>query len=240
MKKFSVMFVLSLLVLSCKSAGSSSALVQKIVYEKAIITYGNGNVVKGYAELVDPFYSKIKFKQTEKGSVQSLVSDDIKKIEYTDKDGKELLAERLFKYVDKGDKGIVKKDKLWLFTVYSKGMKLAVLRSPSTFSYNGNTGTSTGVGSSTGLFMGKVSEDGVFFVYDLSDQISINIGMDKTVRKYCDLLFKDCPKFLAAVNAENFKKNTLISKLIELHETNDCNKLVKVATQKNTLLKSKK
>lgn len=234
------MFALSLLVLSCKSAGSSSALVQKIIYEKAVVTYGNGDVVKGYVELVDPFYTKIKFKQTEKGNVQSLVSDDIKKIEYTDKDGTEFLAERLFRYVDKGDKGIVKKEKLWLFTVYSKGMKLAVARASSTFSYNANTGTSVGSGPSTGLYMGKDSEDGVFFVFDLSDQTSINIGMDKSVRKHCNLLFKDCPKFLAAINAENFKKNTLINKLIELYETNDCNKPVVVATPKKATPKKKK
>jgi hypothetical protein len=238
MKKIIVMFALSLLVLSCKSAGSSSALLQKIIYEKAVITYGNGDVVKGYVEMVDPFYSKIKFKQTEKGTVQSLISDDIKKIEYTDKEGKELLAERLFKYVDKGDKGIVKKEKLWLFTVYSKGMKLAISRSLSNSSYNGSTVSASA--PSIGLYMGKDSEDGVFFIYDISEQMSINVGLDKMVRKHTDLLFKSCPKFLAAVNAENFKKNTLINKLIELYEINDCNKPVKVEAPKKASPKKKK
>jgi hypothetical protein len=240
MKKIIVILVLSLLVWSCKSASSSSALLQTIKYEKAVLTYVNGDVVKGYAEVADAFYSKIKFKQTEKGKVESVVSDDLKKIEYVDKDGKEYVAERLYKYVDKGAKGVIKKDKLWLFVAYSNGMKLAILRSGSGYVYNGSTGTSTGSGASTGLFMGKDKEDGVFFVYDLSDQMSINVGLDKSVRKHCDLLFKDCPKFLEAVHAENFKKNTLANSLVELYETNDCNKPVVVATPKKATTKKKK
>jgi hypothetical protein len=45
--------------------------------------------------------------------------------------------------------------------------------------------------------------------------------------------------FTAAVNVENFKKNTLINKLIELYENNNCNKPVQVETKKERLSKEK-
>jgi hypothetical protein len=80
--------------------------------------------------------------------------------------------------------------------------------------------------------MGNEKEDGVFYVYYLSSMLSVNINMDKAVRNHSELLFKSCPKFIEAVNAENFKKNTLINKLIELYETNNCNKTVNVESPK--------
>lgn len=208
---------------------------------KATLTFENGSTKEGFAEMVEMNDSKIKFRLTEKGDTEKILSEDLKKIIYSDKEGNVSIAEKLFINTDKGEKGIKQTDKkFWLYVVYSKGIKLAVDIAVSTFRYNPSNGTSTGMGGGTILYMGKEKDDGVFFVFYLSDMMSINVGMDKSVRKHCDLLFKDCPKFLAAVNAENFKKNTLINKLIELYETNDCNKPVVVATPKKATPKKKK
>ena len=122
--------------------------------------------------------------------------------------------------------------------MYSNGIKLAVDIAQSTFRYNAINGTSTGSGGGTLLYIGKEKEDAVFFVYQLSNQISINIGMDKLVRRHCELLFKDCPAFLEAVNKENFKKNTLINRLIELYETNNCNNKEEVKAVKKPSTKA--
>ena len=208
-------------------------------YDEAVLTFENGTVKKGFAEMVGIQDSKVKFKLEEKGVTEKILSTDLKKIEYIDKDGNNHIAERLFIYKDKGEKGIKKRpDKYWLYVVYSNGIKLAVDIAQSTFRYNAINGTSTGSGGGTLLYIGKEKEDAVFFVYQLSNQISINIGMDKLVRRHCELLFKDCPAFLEAVNKENFKKNTLINRLIELYETNNCNNKEEVKAVKKPSTKA--
>jgi hypothetical protein len=200
---------------------------------KATLTFENGSTKEGFAEMVQMNDSKVKFRLTEKGEIEKIISEDLKKIIYTNDDGRISIAEQLFINTDKGEKGIKKTDKkYWLYVVYSRGIKLAVDFEVSTFSYNPKNGTSTGSGGGTILYMGNEKEDGVFYVYYLSSMLSVNINMDKAVRNHSELLFKSCPKFIEAVNAENFKKNTLINKLIELYETNNCNKTVNVESPK--------
>ncbi|NRS88964.1 hypothetical protein HNQ02_001884 [Flavobacterium sp. 7E] len=228
MKKIIVLFCLMSISMQAK-------------FIKATLTFENGTTKEGFAEMVEINDSKVKFRLTEKGDTEKILSEGLKKIAYIDSEGNITIAERLFIKTDKGEKGIKQTDKkYWLYVVYSKGIKLAVDIAVSTLRYNPSNGTSTGMGGGTILYMGKEKEDGVFFVFYLSDMMSVNVGMDKSVRKHCDLLFKDCPKFLAAVNAENFKKNTLINKLIELYETNDCNKPIKVEAPKKASPKKKK
>lgn len=194
-------------------------------YYEAVLTFENGTVKKGFAEMVAIQDAKVKFRLTEKGDTEKILSSELKKIQYTDKDGNKYEAERLFIHKDKGEDGIKKGTKqYWLYTVYSNGIRLSTDVLKSTFRYNPGNGTSTGSGGATILYMGKENEDGVFFIYALSDMMSVNIGMDKTVRRHSELLFKDCPAFLEAVNKENFKKPTLINRLIELYEVNNCNK----------------
>ncbi len=201
------------------------SLTMQAKYYEAVLTYENGTVKKGFAEMVEIQTSKVKFRLTEKGDTEKILSTDLKKIEYTDKDGSKYEANRLFINKDKGEDGIKKgTEKYWLYIVYSNGIKLATDLVKSTFSYNPSKGTSTGSGSGTMLYMGKENEDGIFFIYFLSDMMSVNVGMDKIVRRHCELLFKDCPAFLTAVNTENFKKPTLTNRLIELYETNNRNK----------------
>lgn len=232
MKKSIVLFTVVLLIISCKAANSSSSFLSNIKYNQAVITYDNGKEKKGYAEMVDMFYTKVKFKSTESGETEILEDSNMKKINYIDKDGNHYLAERLYYNKDKGDKGIKKGDKIWFYTNYSNGIKIVSSSNASTFKYNAGNGTSTGDGGSTSVFIGKGNEDGVFYVFDLSNQMSINVGLDKSVRANCELLFKDCPKFIEAVNKENFKKQTMVNRLIELYETNGCNKPAKVTTPK--------
>ncbi|MBE0392624.1 hypothetical protein [Flavobacterium sp. PL002] len=228
MKKIIVLFCLMSISMQAK-------------FIKATLTFENGTTKEGFAEMVEINDSKVKFRLTEKGDTEKILSEGLKKIEFSDSEGNISIAERLFINTDKGEKGIKQTGKkYWLYVVYSKGIKLAVDIAVSTFRYNPSNGTSTGMSGGTILYMGKEKEDGVFFIFYLSDMMSINVGLDKTVRKHCDLLFKDCPKFLAAVNAENFKKTTLINKLIELYETNDCNKPAKVEAPKKASPKKKK
>lgn len=194
-------------------------------YYEAVLTFENGTVKKGFAEMVEIQDSKVKFRATEKGDTEKILSTELKKIEYTDKDGNKYEADRLFIHKDKGEDGIKKgTEKYWLYVIYSNGIKVATDVLQSTFRYNPSNGTTTGAAGATLLYLGKEKEDGVFFVYMLSSMNSVNIGMDKSVRRHCELLFKDCPTFLTAVNNEDFKKKTLINKLIELYEKNNCNK----------------
>jgi len=210
-------------------------------YYEAVLTFENGTVKKGFAEMVEIQDSKVKFRLTEKGDTEKILSDDLKKIEYTDKDGNKYEANRLFIHTDKGENGIKKGTKKhWLYVVYSNGIKLVTDSLQSTFKYNPSNGTTTGAAAATLLYLGKEKEDGVFFVFMLSSMNSINVGMDKSVRKHCDLLFKDCPAFLEAVNKENFKKATLMNRLIELYETNNCNKKAKINPEAKLATKSKK
>jgi hypothetical protein len=198
-------------------------------YYEAVLTYENGTVKKGFAEMVEIQDSKVKFRLTEKGDTEKILSSDLKKIEYTDKDGNKYEADRLFIHKDKGEDGIKKgTEKYWLYVVYSNGIKLVTDALQSTFRYNPGNGTTTGAAGATLLYLGKENEDGVFFVFMLSAMNSINVGMDKSVRKHCELLFKDCPAFLNAVNKENFKKHTLMNRLIELYEQNNCNKKAEI------------
>lgn len=199
-------------------------------YYKAVLTLENGTTKNGFAEMVEMNDSKVKFRLTEKGDTEKILSSEVKKIEYSDEEQNSFVAERLFIHTDKGEKGIKQgTKKYWLYIAYSNGIKLAVDAVRSTMRYNAINGTTTGSSGGTMLYMGKEKEDGVFFIFYLSDMMSINVGMDKAVRNHCTLLFKDCPKFLEAVNAENFKKPTLLGKLVELYEKNDCNKPVKTA-----------
>lgn len=210
-------------------------------YYEAVLTFENGTVKKGFAEMVEIQDSKVKFRLTEKGDTEKILSEDLKKIEYTDKDGNKYEADRLFIHTDKGEKGIKKgTKKYWLYVVYSNGIKLVTDALQSTFRYNPSNGTTTGAAGATLFYLGKEKEDGVFFVFMLSSMNSINIGMDKSVRKHCELLFKDCPSFLEAVNKENFKKTTLMNRLIELYETNNCNKKVEIKPVAKPGIKSKK
>lgn len=228
MKKIIILFCLMSITMQAK-------------FIKATLTFENGTTKEGFAEMIQMNDSKVKFRLTEKGDTEKIVSDELKKIEYSDKEGNISIAEKLFINTDKGEKGIKQTDKkYWLYVLYQDGIKIAVDVTASTFIYNASNGTSTGSGGGTLLYMGKEKDNAVFYVYPLSAMMSVNVGMDKSVRKHCDLLFKDCPKFLAAVNAENFKKNTLINKLIELYESNDCNKPVKVDPPKKTSTKKKK
>jgi hypothetical protein len=208
-------------------------------YYEAVLTFENGTVKKGFAELVEINSSKVKFRLTEKGDTEKILSEELKKVEYVDKDGNKYEAERLFVLQDKGEKGVKKSsDKYWLYVIYSKGIKLTVDALQSTLRYNPATGTSTGSGGGTMLYMGKEKEDGVFYVYMLSAMMSVNVGMDKAVRNIAGIQFKDCPAFLEAVNKENFKKNTLAGRIIELYETNNCNKK-EVAKVQETKAKAK-
>ncbi|KLT71565.1 hypothetical protein AB674_00405 [Flavobacterium sp. ABG] len=208
-------------------------------YYEAVLTFENGTVKKGFAELVEINSSKVKFRLTEKGDTEKILSKELKKVEYVDKDGNKYEAERLFVLQDKGEKGVKKSsDKSWLYVIYSKGIKLTVDALQSTLRYNPATGTSTGSGGGTMLYMGKEKEDGVFYVYMLSAMMSVNVGMDKAVRNIAGIQFKDCPAFLEAVNKENFKKNTLAGRIIELYETNNCNKK-EVAKVQETKAKAK-
>lgn len=228
MKKIIILFCLMSITMQAK-------------FIKATLTFENGTTKEGFAEMIQMNDSKVKFRLTEKGDTEKIVSDELKKIEYSDKEGNISIAEKLFINTDKGEKGIKQTDKkYWLYVLYQDGIKIAVDVTASTFIYNASNGTSTGSGGGTLLYIGKEKDNAVFFVYPLSAMMSVNVGMDKSVRKHCDLLFKDCPKFLAAVNAENFKKNTLINKLIELYESNDCNKPVKVEAPKKASTKKKK
>lgn len=194
-------------------------------YYKAVLTFQDGTVKNGFAEMVEMQDSKVKFRLSEKGDTEKIVSDDLKKIEYTDDEQNQYIAERLFLHTDKGEKGIkLGTKKYWLYIAYSNGLKIAADVTQSTYRYNAANGTSTGASGGVSLFMGKEKEDGVFFIFYLSDMMSVNVGMDKSVRSHCALLVKDCPKFIEAVNAENFKKATLANRLIELYEKNNCNK----------------
>ena len=208
---------------------------------KATLFLENGSIKEGFSEMVEINDTKVKFRFTRKGETEKIVSEDLKKIIYTDDNGGISIAEKLYINVDKGEKGIKKfGKKYWLYVVYSHGIKLVVDIANSTFIYNAIKGTSTGSGGGTILYMGNENDASVFFVYYLSSMVSVNIGMDKAIRKNCELLFKNCPKFIAAVNAENFKKNTLINKLIELYENSNCNKPVQVETSKKERIKKKK
>lgn len=210
-------------------------------YYEAVLTFENGTVKKGFAELVEMNSSKVKFRLAEKGDTEKILSEELKRVEYVDKDGNKYEAERLFILQDKGEKGVKKSsDKYWLYVVYSNGIKLTVDALQSTLRYNPGTGTTTGSGGGTMLYMGKEKEDGVFYVYMLSAMMSVNVGMDKAVRNISGIQFKDCPAFLEAVNKENFKKNTLANRIIELYEANNCNKKVAVKPQETKGKKRKK
>ncbi|MGA9638492.1 hypothetical protein, partial [Flavobacterium sp.] len=211
-------------------------------FVKATLTYENGTVKEGFVEMVEATDSKVKFRATEKGDTEKILSSELKKIVFNHDDGSTSIAEKLFINKVKGEDEVKKsKKQYWLYVVYSHGIKIAVDIAISTFRYNAISGTSTGMGGATMLHVGKEKDDGVYFVFPLEDMMSINIGMDRSVRKRCAFLFKDCPKFLEAVNNENFKKPTLINRLIELYETNNCNKPVQVKKEeKNKKVVSKK
>lgn len=208
-------------------------------YYKAVLTLENGTTKSGFAKMVEIGDSKVKFRLTEKGNDEKILSSEIKKIEYFEKENS-FVAERLFFHKNKEEKGVKKGTKKhWLYVIYSDGIKLAVDVGQSTLRYNAFKGTSTGSAGGTSLYIGKEKEDGVFFVFYLSDMKSVNIGMDKSVRKQCKLLFNDCPKFLEAVNAENFKKPTLKNRLVELYN-NNCNNPTKAKTEVNKKKNQKK
>lgn len=231
--------VLSLLILLCScKAGKTSSPFVAVKFIEATLTYNNGTTKKCFAEKVDMNYSKVKFKLTEKGTTEEVMSDELKKIEYIEKEGGKSIAERLYLYKDKEKSGIKKVEKKWFYLLYSNGLKLASNYSSSTLRYNAGNGTSSGSGGETYIHIGRENEDGVFFLYVLSDMMSVNVGLDKSVRKNCELLFKDCPAFLTAVNEEKFKKNTLITRLVELYETNNCNKKEEVKAVKKPSTKA--
>lgn len=194
-------------------------------YYKAVLTFQDGTVKNGFAEMVEMQDSKVKFRLSEKGDTEKIVSDDLKKIEYTDDEQNQYIAERLFLHTDKGEKGIkLGTKKYWLTVVYSNGIKLGVDVVEPSYAPTGAHGARIPVGGGVSFFMGKEKEDGVFYVCYLSSMMSINIGMDKSVKRHSELLFKDCPAFLTAVNSEDFKKGNLINNIIELYEKNNCNK----------------
>lgn len=197
-------------------------------FQKATLFFENGTVKEGFAKMTKSSDSKIKFKLTLKSDVEKILSTELKKIVFDNYDGSTTVVEKLFINKAKGENGVKKsKKQYWLYVLYSNGIKIAANAVDSMLRYNAISGTSSGMGGALMLYVGKENEDGVYFVFLLEDMMSINIGMDRSVRKRCAFLFKDCSKFIEEVNKENFKKPTLINKLIELYENNNCNKPVK-------------
>ena len=210
-------------------------------YYKAVLTLEDGSAKKGFAEMVEWSDSKVKFKLEEKGDTEKILSTSLKKIEYTGDEKNVFIAERLYIQTDKGEKGVkISPEKYWLYVVYSKGIKLAVNVYQSTQIFNANTGMTKGQAGGRSFYLGKEKEDAIFFICFISDMNSTTIGMDKSVRKHCSLLFKDCPKFIEVVNAEDFKQASLMSRIVELYEEHNCNKSVTVNIQKQKNSKNKK
>lgn len=189
----------------------------------ALLTYEDGSTKSGFVDLPKLTDKTVDFKATEDGAKEKLLSSDLKSIKFTREDGEIIFAESLFILTNKKEKGIKKTDKkYWLYTIYSDGMKIAVDVVQSTFKNNPNGGSPTGSAGATVAYIAKENDDSVFMLGYLSDMVSINLNMDNLVREGCEYLFKDCPSFIQAVNAENFKKPTLVNRVIELYVNNNC------------------
>jgi hypothetical protein len=199
------------------------SITVKAQFYKVVLTFENKTKKTGLAKMVGLSDSSINFKLDEEADKEKISSEELKKIEYTDEKGNLYIAERFYISRTKND-GTIKKasSKSWFYVTYSKGLLMVTDVVRSTFRYNAINGTSSGMSGGTNLYLGKEKQDEVYFIYFLGDRMSINIGMDGLVRKVCGDLFKNCPKFLSEINKENFKKPTLIERIIEMYSKSGC------------------
>ncbi|MGO4773635.1 hypothetical protein ACEN2I_18415 [Flavobacterium sp. W22_SRS_FK3] len=110
---------------------------------KAVLYMEDGTKKTGLAELVENSDSKVVFKTDEKAKKEKIVSADIKKIEFTDDDKNEFLAERLYltsanAFTGKFSKS---KEKKWFYIIYDRDIKVGCVDFAGTMKYNASKGS---------------------------------------------------------------------------------------------------
>lgn len=192
---------------------------------KAVLYMEDGTKKTGLAELVENGDSKIVFKTDEKAKKEKIASADIKKIEFTDDDKNEFLAERLYltsanAFTGKFSKS---KEKKWFYIIYDRDIKAGCVDFAGTMKYNPSKGTTSGQFGDTTYFFGKKKSDELYFGFLKSSAgIAVHTQTGTNIKKMSKEAFAGCPKLIAAIEKEDFKTKTALEQLISLFERNKC------------------
>ena len=179
----------------------------------------------GLAEMVESADSKVNFKTDEKAKKEKIPTADIKKIEYTDEDKNEYVAEKLYLTSANAFSGKFSKskEKKWFYIIYDRDIKIGCVDFAGTRQYNPIKGTSSGQFGDTTYFFGKKKGDELYFGFFKSGAgAAIHTQTGSHIKKMAKEAFASCPKLVAAIEKEDFKTKTALNQLITLFETNKC------------------
>jgi hypothetical protein len=194
-------------------------------FNKAILYMQDGTKKNGLAEMVENSDSKVIFKTDEKAKKEKIASDLIKKIEFTDDDKNEFMAERLYltsanAFTGKFSKS---KEKKWFYIIYDRDIKVGCTDFAGTIKYNTSKGSTSGQFGDTTYYFGKKKGDELYFGYLKSSAgIAVHTQTESNIKKMSKEAFAGCPKLIAAIEKEDFKTKTALEQLIFLFERNKC------------------
>ena len=194
-------------------------------FNKAILYMVDGTKKSGLAEMVENGDSKIVFKTDEKAKKEKIASDLIKKIEFTDDDKNEFIAERFYltsanAFTGKFSKS---KEKKWFYIIYDRDIKVGCADFAGTMKYNSSKGTTSGQFGDTTYYFGKKKGDELYFGYLKSSAgIAVHTQTGSNIKKMSKEAFAGCPKLIAAIEKEEFKTKTALEQLIGIFERNKC------------------
>lgn len=192
---------------------------------QAVLYMEDGTKKTGLAEMVENSDSKVVFKTDEKAKKEKIASADIKKIEFTDDDKNEFLAEKLYltsanAFTGKFSKS---KDKKWFYIIYDRDIKVGCVDFEGTMQYNSSKGKTSGQFGDTTYYFGKKKGDELYFGFLKSSAgIAVHTQTGSNIKKMSKEAFAGCPKLIAAIEKEDFKTKTALEQLISLFERNKC------------------
>lgn len=193
-------------------------------FAQAVLYMEDGSVKKGLAELVASDASKVVFKTDENAKKEKIASTDVKKITFTDTDGKLFTAERLYAVTANilSGKFSRSKKKQWFYIIYEKSAKIGYISEPGSNRPNaGGTSRVITMGS-TSYFFGKKDSEDLVFGYSKSGGLSVSVGTLSLIRKMSREAFASCPKIIEAIEKEEFKDKDVLSTLQSIFEKYKC------------------
>ncbi len=162
----------------------------KAEYISATLYFNDGSKKTGFAELVDSEDKKVKFKLLIDGKKEKILSDDLKKIEFKDKNNAVYISERLniwsigfmkFKYLE---------NKFWLYFLSSQGNYSLYVTTSATRLTRAGTNTYQSFGETWYYYRSKMEKVAFVGFFRSNAGIAIEVGRGKIAKNMVKEMFK--------------------------------------------------
>lgn len=190
----------------------------------ATLTFTNGNVKSGFAEFVENASKEVKFRNAENADTEKIQSQELSKIEYTDKKGQKYIAKQLLLY-NPNDEYVIKdpklyaNKKLWFYLIY-ESEKVSVVTSSSVAGYVPNGAGGLQAVQQNTYFLNFKNEDFVEFLSSSTGMVT-EMGVNKQLKKRTAYVFKSrCPKLVSVIESSEFDPKKNVFAVVEYYEKN--------------------